>query len=81
LAELDGAMAKDEADTNSDAVDVIFQREGAALKKAKAAQKEVLKIKTATQEEKDLAGAAANKADKRYTALKQYFALVEDKKQ
>ena len=81
LKELDVAMAKDEADAASDAVGVLTKREGAALEKAKAAQKDVLKNKTATQEEKDLAGAAANKADKRYTALKQQLALVEDKKQ
>lgn len=81
LKELDVAMAKDEADANSNAVDTLMKREGAAFDKAKAAQKDTVKNKKATQEEKDLAGAVANKADKRYTALKQQLALVEDKKQ
>jgi len=79
--ELEEAMAKDEAGSTEDAVDVLLRREGNALQKAKAAQRDVLKNKTATQDDKDAAAAAAKVAEKRYTALKQQLKQVEDKKQ
>lgn len=77
LQELADAMARTDATT---AVPALLRREGKAVERAVAAYKATLKDSKATDEDKALADAAAQKAQRRYIALKEQNKMEEDKK-
>lgn len=70
-------MASAEADA---AVPELLRREGDAVARAVAAYKAVQRDSTATDVAKATADAAAQKAQKRYLALKEQVKMEEDKK-
>lgn len=77
LNELSEAMASDEAET---AVPELLRREGEAVEVAKEAYKEALRDPQISEADKLALDGAAQKAQKRYLALKEQVKMEEDKK-
>lgn len=80
LNELSTAMAADTAANVSVAVPELLRREGVAVEAAKAAYKDALRDPQISDADKALLDAAAQKAQKRYLALKEQVKMEEDKK-
>jgi hypothetical protein len=80
LNELSDAMAADTAANESVAVPELLTREGDAVEDAKAAYKDALRDPQISDADKALLDSAAQKAQKRYLALKEQVKMEEDKK-